>query len=78
MAEPALYLESSALVKLVLEEPKSPALIEFLPAFPRRFSSALSAIEVPRAVRRALPGEAAQRRRGMSSVDWNSWRSTNP
>ncbi len=62
MAEFALYLESSALVKLVLEEPESPALIEFLPAFPRRFSSALCAIEVPRAVRRALPGEAAQQR----------------
>ena len=52
MAEGALYLDSSALVKLVVREAESDALFEFLSDFPRRISSILAATEVPRAVRR--------------------------
>ena len=52
MAKAALYLDSSALVKLVVREAESEALFEFLSAYPRRISSILAATEVPRAVRR--------------------------
>jgi predicted nucleic acid-binding protein len=48
-----LYLDSSALVKLVIDEPESGALREALTARPRHLSSVLCLIELPRAVRRA-------------------------
>lgn len=48
-----LYLDSSALVKLVLPEPETGALTELLSGWPERVSSALSRVEVLRAVRRA-------------------------
>ena len=57
-----LYLDSSALVKLVVAEPESPALLKLLRAWPIRFSSALSLAEVPRALRRAGFSAAARRR----------------
>jgi hypothetical protein len=47
----AVYLDSSALVKLVVAEPESGALRRFLRRHPRRISSALARVEVPRAVR---------------------------
>ncbi len=46
-----VYLDSSALVKLVVREPESAALRRFLRGHPRRISSALARTEVPRAVR---------------------------
>ena len=52
MSEQWLYLESSALVKLVVTEAESPALRAFIVRWPLRASSALSAVEVPRAARR--------------------------
>lgn len=58
----ALYLDSSALVKLVVEEPESQALREFLPGHPIRVSSALARVEVVRAVRDHGP-EALRRAR---------------
>ena len=48
-----LYLDSSALVKLVVAEPETPALLEFLARWPHRVSSALARVEVARAVKRA-------------------------
>jgi uncharacterized protein len=57
-----VYLDSSALVKLVLREPESAALMEFLRERPDRVSSALVLAEVPRALRRARVGAAARRR----------------
>jgi predicted nucleic acid-binding protein len=48
-----LYLDSSALVKLVVLEPESTALHEFLRHRPTRLSSGLAEVEVPRALRRA-------------------------
>ena len=57
-----VYLDSSALVKLVVREPESDALVTFLHDYPDRVSSALALAEVPRALRRAALGPAARRR----------------
>jgi predicted nucleic acid-binding protein len=57
-----LYLDSSALVKLVVAEPETPALLEFLAEWPDRVSSALARVEVIRAVKRAALGPRARRR----------------
>jgi uncharacterized protein len=59
---PLVYLDTSALVKLVVLEPESRALIECLGAWPRRVSSALALTELPRALERAGLGAAAHRR----------------
>ncbi len=57
-----VYLDSSALLKLVVREPETLALMEFLRERPDRVSSALVLAEVPRAVRRARFGVAERRR----------------
>lgn len=46
----ALYLDSSALVKLVVSEPESSELLRFLSGHPLQVSSALAKVEVIRAV----------------------------
>ncbi len=48
----AVYLDSSAIVKLVVREPESDALIAFLAPRQTMVTSALSKVEVARAVRR--------------------------
>jgi predicted nucleic acid-binding protein len=48
-----LYLDSSAIVKLVAREPETPALVEAVRADPAVVSSALAWAELIRAVRRA-------------------------
>jgi predicted nucleic acid-binding protein len=53
-AEPpsgAVYLDSSAIVKLVVREPETAALIAFLAPWQTRVTSALARVEVVRAVR---------------------------
>ena len=50
-ADTVVYLDSSALVKLVVREPESGALRDYLRDRPRRTSSGLSRVEVQRAVR---------------------------
>ena len=57
-----VYLDSSALVKLVVAEPESTALMDRLREWPGRMSSALALAEVPRALRRAGYGAAVHRR----------------
>ncbi len=57
-----IYLDSSALVKLVVAEPESEALFELLAAWPDRVSSALALTEVPRALGRGGFGPAERRR----------------
>ncbi len=57
-----VYLDSSALVKLVVKEPESTALGEFLHGHAERVSSALALSEVPRALRRAGFGTSERRR----------------
>jgi uncharacterized protein len=59
---PLAYLDSSALVKLVVAEPESIALLERLQTLPRRVSSALALTEVPRALARAGFGAPEHRR----------------
>jgi predicted nucleic acid-binding protein len=59
---PLVYLDSSALVKLVVTEPESRALIERLRGWPERVCSALALTELPRALARAGLGAAAHRR----------------
>lgn len=56
-----LYLDSSALVKLVLPEVESGALLESLSAWPVRISSELARVEVVRAARRTTDLAAVQR-----------------
>jgi predicted nucleic acid-binding protein len=57
-----LYLDASALVKLVVREAESAALSSELMAWPAQVSSIISEVEVPRAARRAsLAAEAIER-----------------
>lgn len=55
-----VYLDSSALVKLVVAEPESEALRRFLRTRPERITSALARVEVLRAIR--AQGEPALKR----------------
>lgn len=63
-AEALTYLDSSAIVKLIVEEVESDALIDFLRTRPVRASSALARVEVVQAVR-AHGDPAIQRARGL-------------
>lgn len=58
-----VYLDSSALVKLVIAEPESPALRRYLGAQPERASCALARVEVLRAVREHGPAATMRARR---------------
>lgn len=57
-----LYLDSSAIVKLIALEPETPALVDRLRERPDVVSSALARVEVLRAVRRARAPAAEVRR----------------
>ena len=57
-----VYLDASALVKLVVEEAETAALLDYLGDEPGLVTSALAAVEVPRAVRLIDPDEDAQER----------------
>lgn len=57
-----IYLDSSALVKLVLPEPETAALLEHLSTQPERISSAVCRVEVLRAARRACAEESVLQR----------------
>jgi len=59
---PLLYLDSSALVKVVVGEPETGALLTLLTQWPERVSSALARLEILRALGRARAGAAARRR----------------
>ena len=66
----ALYLDSSAFVKLVVEEPESAAVRAFLASHgARRVSSALLRAESLRAVRHLGPDALATVREGLRRVD---------
>jgi predicted nucleic acid-binding protein len=66
-----LYLDSSALVKLVQREPESTALRRYLRRHrdDRRVTSALARVEVVRAVSQGGPDAVAHARRQLSRVD---------
>jgi predicted nucleic acid-binding protein len=55
-----VYLDASALVKLVAPEPESSALARFLADWESRVTSRISAVEVGRAVRRAAVPELVE------------------
>jgi predicted nucleic acid-binding protein len=57
-----VYLDSSAILKLVVSEPETTVLLDLLADYPERVSSALARVEVLRAVRRAR-GSATEVRR---------------
>lgn len=57
-----VYLDSSAIVKLVVEEPESDALFEALERWPDRVSAALARVEVHRALRRTGQPAAAHKK----------------
>lgn len=57
-----LYLDSSAIVKLIVSEPESAALFELVRYDPELVSSELARVEVLRALRRAEAGEAGRLR----------------
>lgn len=56
-----LYLDASALVKLVVAEPESAALLKFVGEWPNRITSRISAVEVIRAIRREGTPEIVER-----------------
>lgn len=64
MNEALIYLDSSAIVKLVVPEPETGALLELLAEWPERVSSALARVEVSRALKRAGEDQIAPRRTG--------------
>jgi predicted nucleic acid-binding protein len=57
-----VYLDSSAIVKLVIRERESGPLFEWLRGWPDRISSIVARVEVLRALRRADAPEITQRR----------------
>jgi hypothetical protein len=63
-----VYLDSSALVKIVVREKESEALLAFVAANPARVTSAVSVTEVRRAIGR-LPGRRAQADRARLVLD---------
>lgn len=62
MSGELLYLDSSALVKLVLPEAESAALLESLAAWPARVTSELARVEVMRAALRACAEAEVEQR----------------
>ena len=56
-------------MKLVVREPESPALFDWLATRPERISSMVAGVEIARALRRAGPSGAASRRRAMDVLD---------
>ena len=64
-----VYLDSSALVKLVVLEPESRALRAYLRGEPQRVSCGLARTEVLRAVRPVGPAAIAAARRLLQRID---------
>jgi predicted nucleic acid-binding protein len=68
-ADRVVYLDSSALVKLVVAEPESPALLRHLGTRPVRLSSSLARVEVVRAVRGVGPAAVRRARAVLARID---------
>jgi predicted nucleic acid-binding protein len=63
VTDAVVYLDSSALLKLILDEPETDALVAFLQRWPNRVSSALARVEVGRIVGRVQDAAAAREAR---------------
>jgi predicted nucleic acid-binding protein len=69
MSAEVAYLDASAVVKLLMQEPETAALRRKLPAWPRRASAALLRVDVLRSVKRAgLPRLFADARRQLAGI----------
>src|SRR5438132_1837537 len=69
MSAAVAYLDTSAVVKLLVQEPETAALRRRLAGWPRRASAALLRVELLRAVRRAgLPRLMEGARRQLASI----------
>ena len=68
MSHAFVYLDSSAILKIIVPEPESKALFELLGDWPIRVSSELVRVEVLRALRRA-GATVPQFRRGQKVLD---------
>lgn len=68
MAERLLYLDSSAIVKLVVPEPETRALRELLRSWTERVSSVVARIEVERVARRFGGGAIRRARTVLSRI----------
>src|SRR5207244_11284978 len=69
MSADVAYLDTSAVVKLLVQEPETAALRRRLGGWPRRASAALLRVELLRAVRRAgLPRLMESARRELASI----------
>lgn len=62
MEDELLYLDSSALVKLILPEAESEALLKSLSTWPVRVTSEIARVEVMRAARRATTHPSTEQR----------------
>jgi predicted nucleic acid-binding protein len=62
------YLDTSAIVKLVVVEPETDDLLEALSSWPERVSAALAEVEVHRALRR-INASASQHARAAAILD---------
>ena len=62
MSRTLLYLDSSAIIKLIVKEPETDALFAFLREWSELISSAIVRVEVLRALRRARGGGGAYHR----------------
>lgn len=69
MSEPTAYLDSSAIVKLVVVEEHSAALRDWLRERPGRTTCALARTEVPRAVRSTGPAASVAARAILAGLD---------
>lgn len=65
----AVYLDSSALVKLVVQEPESGALASFLAGRPHQISCALATVEVIRAGKALHPTLVVRARQVLREID---------
>ncbi len=68
MAGQLLYLDSSAIVKLIVPEPETKALRELLRSWPDRASSVIARIEVERVARRIGGGTVRRARTVLSRM----------
>ncbi|MCY4536437.1 MAG: type II toxin-antitoxin system VapC family toxin [Bryobacterales bacterium] len=63
------FCDSSALVKLIVDEPESAALRQSLGAYSHVLASELAEVEVPRAVRRSDPGRVVLAQRLIRNLE---------
>ncbi len=63
-----IYLDTSALAKLILDENESPALRRFLRGHSTLITSAITRVELTRAIRRAAPSQLSAAHRRMDSL----------